>query len=652
MFVIKEALPALMRPRMWVPPSLMALFLIAIAQYNFLTFHTLAELFSIVISFVIFAFAWFTRIYSKNNFLLFLACGYFWVGSLDLIHALVYDGINIIVAGSGNLGSQFWIGARYLQALLMLAAPFAANRKQNGYFLFTLFGIISVVLVVSIFSGHFPITFVDGKGLTDFKIYSEYLIIFILLLSLPALLRYGKNISTEEKILIIISIIFTMSAELAFTFYVSVFGLSNLAGHIFKIFSFWFIFQAVVISNLRKPYAELRDREALLNAVVNNSPTKIHIKNTDGSYTLINRVAEKLFGVSDTEGRGKTSHDLFPKNLADVFVANDKDVINLGKAIESEEEFFIEERARTFLTTKFPIFDQEKIISIGAIGIDITERKEMDVTLRNAHADLERRVAERTNELSQEIAERKLAENKARVASQAKSDLMANMSHELRTPLNAIIGFSSAIKEQMFGPVGHNKYLEYIDDINSSGQHLLELINDILDVSAIEAGSLKLKEENIEIAGVVDSSINMLKTRSERGKVKVTSFVDKTAPLIFADERRMKQIVLNLLSNAVKFTPEGGEISVRGNNNDDGTYSIEVIDNGIGMNDEETIIAMSAFGQVDSGHNRIHEGTGLGLPLTQGLMKLHGGSLEIESIKNQGTIITVTFPKNRVINNG
>jgi len=236
----------------------------------------------------------------------------------------------------------------------------------------------------------------------------------------------------------------------------------------------------------------------------------------------------------------------------------------------------------------------------------------------------------------------------AQEASRAKSELMANMSHELRTPLNAIIGFSGAIKEETFGPVGNEKYKEYLDDIYNSGLHLLGLINDILDVSAIEAGSIELHEETINPAELIEVSIRLITPRANSGKVKVISSLDADIPQIYADARRVKQIMLNLLSNAVKFTPEGGEVRVTSMLHGDGSLAITVSDTGVGMNEEELALALSKFGQVDSGLDRKHEGTGLGLPLTLGLMELHGGTLDIKSEKGRGTHIAMVFPKERV----
>ena len=257
-------------------------------------------------------------------------------------------------------------------------------------------------------------------------------------------------------------------------------------------------------------------------------------------------------------------------------------------------------------------------------------------------------LADQVVELKNENKRRRKAEEEAESAHRAKSELMANMSHELRTPLNAIIGFSGTIKEETFGPIGNDKYREYLDDIHYSGQHLLELINDILDASAIEAGALELHEENVSLSNVVEASVRIIRPRADKGQVTVTSSIGPEIPQIYIDKRRVMQVLLNLLSNAVNFTPEGGEVSISSWLNEDGSLAIAVGDTGIGMDEEEVKKALSAFGQVDSGLGRKHEGSGLGLPLSKGLIELHGGTLEIKSEKGHGTLVTVTFPKERV----
>ncbi len=235
------------------------------------------------------------------------------------------------------------------------------------------------------------------------------------------------------------------------------------------------------------------------------------------------------------------------------------------------------------------------------------------------------------------------------LANRAKSDLLANMGHELRTPLNAIIGFSSAMKAEVFGSLGSPRYRDYLDDIHYSGEHLLRIINDILDVSAIEAESLELKESSVNIYATVDASTRLISSRAQRTKVSINREIETDLPLIYADEGRVKQVLTNLLSNAVKFTPDGGEITVRARQNKNGSMDVSVSDTGIGMDQADIETAMSNFGQVDSGLNRKHDGTGLGLSLVKGVMDMHGGTMEISSQKNKGTTVTVSFPRERVL---
>jgi two-component system, cell cycle sensor histidine kinase and response regulator CckA len=351
---------------LWVPPIGMAVFLIIVAQFSFLAFHTLAELFSIVISFTLFTFALSTHILSRNNFLLFLACGYFWIGGLDLVHTLVYTGMNVFMEGNGNSAVQFWLSARYGEALLLLAAPFAATRRQNGYRLTALFGFIAVGLTGLILSGYFPTGFVPGKGLTDFKIYSEYLIDLILALALVALFRREHGISRDEKFLIAASIVLTMCAEIAFTFYVSVFGLSNLAGHLFKIFSFWMIFQAVVISNLRTPYAALQASEGKFRRLFDNAEVSIWNEDLSAVYRELNRLRQD--GVHDLREHLESSNSV-ARELADMVKAVQVNQATLELfGAETEEEFlnwsnnrFGDIETKIFIDAACAIWDRKRI---------------------------------------------------------------------------------------------------------------------------------------------------------------------------------------------------------------------------------------------------------------------------------------------------
>ena len=228
------------------------------------------------------------------------------------------------------------------------------------------------------------------------------------------------------------------------------------------------------------------------------------------------------------------------------------------------------------------------------------------------------------------------------IANQHKSDFLANMSHELRTPLNAIIGFSEVLVEKMFGEV-NEKQLDYLNDIHSSGKHLLSLINDILDLSKIEAGRMELDVADFDLRSALENAITLIKERAQRHGITLELDVEKSLGAFRADERKFKQIMLNLLSNAVKFTPEGGKVSVRAKPLE-GALEVAVADTGVGIAAEDQQKVFEEFKQVGTDYTKQAEGTGLGLALTKSFIELHGGAIRLESAPGKGSTFTFTIP--------
>ena len=327
--------------------------------------------------------------------------------------------------------------------------------------------------------------------------------------------------------------------------------------------------------------------------------------------------------------------------------------ILVGKDVVGILEFFSSERRQPHQTTL------DVLAQTGTQLGRVIERQRAAQARRESESALQRRVRELEDsrhrlerqgaDLVRMTADLEAARDSAEAANAAKSEFLANMSHELRTPLNAILGFSEVIRDQAFGPVGSVKYREYAKDIHESGQHLLDLINDILDLSKIESGENALYEELVEVPKAVESIRRLVLPRGEAAAVEIRLALDDHLPLLRADVRALKQILVNLLTNAIKFSHPNGQVTLEASCAEESGFVFRVIDEGVGMAPEDIPKALAKFGQIDSGLNRKYEGTGLGLPLTKALVEQHGGSLEVQSRLGEGTRVTVRFPAERIV---
>ncbi len=269
---------------------------------------------------------------------------------------------------------------------------------------------------------------------------------------------------------------------------------------------------------------------------------------------------------------------------------------------------------------RIAVNDDGDVNELYGIVQDVTERVEREHELRRAKEDTDKAYA-------------------------AKSQFLANMSHELRTPLNAVIGFSEMMEREMFGALGNAKYKDYVQGIRKSGEHLLDLISDILDMSKIEAGKYELHIEEVQLATVINSVVQIMSSRSKDAGIKIKTMIENETTMINADRRGLTQILLNILSNAVKFTQQKGLITIQCFDRQD-YILIRIIDNGIGIPANKLPYVMRPFEQACSQFERGHEGSGLGLAISNELVELHGGNIHIESHVDQGTIVSVRLPYN------
>ncbi len=293
---------------------------------------------------------------------------------------------------------------------------------------------------------------------------------------------------------------------------------------------------------------------------------------------------------------------------------------------------------------------RQRIDATAQLETALQERRDSEESLQTRVHELEetrQRLERQGADLVQTTADLKAARDIAEAANEAKSEFLATMSHELRTPLNAILGFSEVIRDQAFGPVGSAKYRDYACDIHESGQHLLDLINDILDLSKIESGTSALYEDLVDVPKTVESIRRLVLPRGEAAEVRIAVALQEPLPPLRADVRSLKQILVNLLTNAIKFSHPGGRVTLSATCEAERGYRFEVADDGVGMAPEDIPKAMAKFGQIDSGFNRKYEGTGLGLPLTKALVEQHDGRMEVVSRLGEGTRVIVRFPPER-----
>lgn len=368
------------------------------------------------------------------------------------------------------------------------------------------------------------------------------------------------------------------------------------------------------------------DEIAEMRAILDTATDGVVVIGQDGAIRSINSSASALFGFSDNDVRGKSFSILFANESQRAAMDYLSGFSNNGveSLLNEGREVLAREQNGGFIPVFMTIGRLPTSNGYCAVLRDVTAWKHTEQALQEAKT---------------------LAEE----ASSTKSDFLAKVSHEIRTPLNAIIGFSELMTEERFGPIDNAKYKDYLVDINKSGRHVLDLVNDLLDISKIEAGEQDLTFESVLLNEATEDAISMVQPQANRNGIIVRSSMDSTLPPVVADQRSVKQIVLNLLSNAIRFTQSGGQVVVTTKYTSSGAVILRIRDSGIGMSPREIETAMRPFQQIATRERGQNDGTGLGLPLTKALVEANRAEFEISSEPGKGTSIEITFPPARVL---
>jgi PAS domain S-box-containing protein len=379
------------------------------------------------------------------------------------------------------------------------------------------------------------------------------------------------------------------------------------------------------VESRQEAEANVRNTEESFQSIFHAAPTPIAlVEPTNYRVMQANMAALKLFGLSDEDRKSFDVRSLFDEDdlpaRMEALLASSR----MGEPVEFRMKRKDGIGIHVLVSAATAHFQGRRAMLIGMQ--DITAKRKEAEALRDAR-------------------------DQATAASRSKSEFLANMSHELRTPLNAIIGFSEALERELFGPIGSPRYREYAEDIHDSGVHLLSLINDILDLSKIEAGHFKLHEDDAELNHIIGAATRIVRHRAQQSNIAIELSLPEPPISLVADERALKQVLINLVSNAVKFSPDGSLVRIVSQVRSD-CLRISVVDEGAGIAAEDIPRALTPFTQLDGSLSRAHEGTGLGLPLAKHLTELHGGTLHIESVLGEGTAVHVDLPLSRIVGTG
>ena len=408
-------------------------------------------------------------------------------------------------------------------------------------------------------------------------------------------------------------------------FGVALFATSNIVVFVFLLV--WTTHSVEAIDAIRRrAETALRESEQRLMAILDGTTAVISVKDTQGRYLLTNQRFEEVFQVDPEDVIGRTDHECFPREMADAYRANDRTVMESRQPLQVEETALQGDGLHTYVSVKVPLLDSGGLpFALCVVATDITESKRL--------AEAQRRAGE-LEELNRQ----------AREASRLKSEFLANMSHELRTPLNAILGFTEMMHDGKVGPVSADQK-EFLADVLTSSRHLLQLINDVLDLAKVESGKMEFRPEAVDVGKVAGEVRDILRSLAGSKRIPVELLVAPGLGTVVIDAGKLKQVLYNYLSNTLKFTDEGGRVTVRVGPEGDDRFRLEVEDSGIGIEPEDLGRLFVEFHQLDASSSKKYAGTGLGLALTRRIVEAQGGQVGATSAPGRGSTFFAVLPR-------
>lgn len=626
-------------------------FLLKININSNLFFHTAIELFINIVFLLVFVFAFNTYGINKNNSILILGTGYFFVSAVGILHLLAYPGMPFIIGRDNiDVSAQLWIAARYigvctcLVSVLFILKP---NKKFNPYFLFIAYLCITIFVLFSILTLKiFPTCYIRGVGLTTFKVVSEYIIFFLFIGAAVIYLKIRKKV--DKYLFICLECFFVLSAisEMFFVNFMLVSEWTNVIGHIVKLIAAYFLYKGVVETGIKRPYNLVNNDLDVADAKVKLFE-EIIIKNEQCASMLINNSNDAVFLLRDYK------FIFANKKTAELFGLESTDEI-----INSSVERFIVSEVRNEAYNRFNSAMKNKS------GIPFTESKLLRsdgqivyVEVANCFCMYKGRpsvmvmIRDITLRKQIEILENKILENNRLISKTSElnkmmTEFFSNISHELKTPLNVILGAVQILSlptKEIVNTEDNFRTNKYLKTMKQNCYRLVRLVNNLIDISKFDSGYFKLDLHNHNVVNVIEDITLSVSDYAENKGIELIFDTDVEEKVMAIDLDKIERIILNLLSNAIKFTDEGGQILVSLWDRND-SIVISVKDSGVGMPKDKIDMIFERFGQVDKTLARNREGSGIGLSLVKSIVDMHGGNIKVQSEYGKGSEFLIELP--------